>query len=138
MKKLLTGKVALVAGATRGAGRGIAVQLGAAGAIVYVTGRTTRSQRSEMNRPETIADHSAQSENHAQPHQRLVRQSRPRSLPDLPAAPSRLTPSRRTPYRAEAALLFLCVNTSEVRSLLSIKRATQFLDLTRPCAARHL
>jgi NAD(P)-dependent dehydrogenase (short-subunit alcohol dehydrogenase family) len=46
--------VALVAGATRGAGRGIAVQLGAAGATVYVTGRTTRSQRSEMNRPETI------------------------------------------------------------------------------------
>lgn len=52
----LKGKVALVAGATRGAGRGIAVQLGAAGAIVYVTGRTTRSQRSEMNRPETIEE----------------------------------------------------------------------------------
>ena len=34
MEKLLTGKVALVAGATRGAGRGIAVQLGAAGATV--------------------------------------------------------------------------------------------------------
>lgn len=50
----LAGKVALVAGATRGAGRGIAVQLGAAGATVYVTGRTTGSQRSEMNRPETI------------------------------------------------------------------------------------
>jgi NAD(P)-dependent dehydrogenase (short-subunit alcohol dehydrogenase family) len=50
----LAGKVALVAGATRGAGRGIAVQLGAAGATVYVTGRTTRSRRSEMNRPETI------------------------------------------------------------------------------------
>ncbi len=47
-------QVALVAGATRGAGRGIAVQLGAAGATVYVTGRTTRSQRSEMNRAETI------------------------------------------------------------------------------------
>jgi len=46
----------LVAGATRGAGRGIAVQLGAAGATVYVTGRTTRSQRSEMNRPETIEE----------------------------------------------------------------------------------
>ncbi len=52
----LAGKVALVAGATRGAGRGIAVQLGAAGATVYVTGRTTRSQRSEMNRPETIEE----------------------------------------------------------------------------------
>ena len=55
----LTGKVALVAGATRGAGRGIAVQLGAAGATVYVTGRTTRAQRSEMNRPETIEETAA-------------------------------------------------------------------------------
>ena len=52
-------KVALVAGATRGAGRGIAVQLGAAGATVYVTGRTTRSQSSEMNRPETIEETAA-------------------------------------------------------------------------------
>jgi NAD(P)-dependent dehydrogenase (short-subunit alcohol dehydrogenase family) len=56
MEKSLAGKVALVAGATRGAGRGIAVQLGAAGATVYVTGRTTRAQRSEMNRPETIEE----------------------------------------------------------------------------------
>ena len=55
----LKGKTALVAGATRGAGRGIAVQLGAAGATVYVTGRTTRSQRSEMNRPETIEETAA-------------------------------------------------------------------------------
>src|SRR6266850_5171710 len=55
----LTGKIALVAGATRGAGRGIAVQLGAAGATVYVTGRTSRSQRSEMNRPETIEETAA-------------------------------------------------------------------------------
>jgi NAD(P)-dependent dehydrogenase (short-subunit alcohol dehydrogenase family) len=52
----LAGKVALVAGGTRGAGRGIAVQLGAAGATVYVTGRTTRSASSDMNRPETIED----------------------------------------------------------------------------------
>jgi len=52
----LHGKVALVAGATRGAGRGIAVELGAAGATVYVTGRTTRTRRSEYNRPETIED----------------------------------------------------------------------------------
>ncbi|MET0515748.1 MAG: SDR family oxidoreductase [Nitrospiraceae bacterium] len=59
MKKPLTGKVALVAGATRGAGRGIAVQLGGAGATVYVTGRTSRSQRSEMNRPETIEETAA-------------------------------------------------------------------------------
>jgi NAD(P)-dependent dehydrogenase (short-subunit alcohol dehydrogenase family) len=54
MMTSLAGKVALVAGASRGAGRGIAMQLGAAGATVYVTGRTSRSQRSEMNRPETI------------------------------------------------------------------------------------
>jgi NAD(P)-dependent dehydrogenase (short-subunit alcohol dehydrogenase family) len=52
----LAGKIALVAGATRGAGRGIALELGAAGATVYCTGRTTRAQRSEYNRPETIDD----------------------------------------------------------------------------------
>ncbi|MEU6840284.1 SDR family oxidoreductase [Streptomyces sp. NPDC046716] len=52
----LRGRVALVAGATRGAGRGIAVELGAAGATVYVTGRTTRERRSEYDRPETIED----------------------------------------------------------------------------------
>lgn len=52
----LKGKVALVAGATRGAGRGIAVELGAAGATVYVTGRTTRSQPSEYGRPESIEE----------------------------------------------------------------------------------
>ncbi|GAA2204749.1 SDR family oxidoreductase [Streptomyces bangladeshensis] len=52
----LEGKVALVAGATRGAGRGIAVELGAAGATVYVTGRSTRAHRSEYDRPETIED----------------------------------------------------------------------------------
>lgn len=52
----LKGKVALVAGATRGAGRGIAVELGAAGATVYCTGRTTRTQSSEYNRPETIEE----------------------------------------------------------------------------------
>lgn len=52
----MTGKIALVAGGTRGAGRGIAVELGAAGATVYVTGRSTRNKRSEMNRPETIEE----------------------------------------------------------------------------------
>jgi NAD(P)-dependent dehydrogenase (short-subunit alcohol dehydrogenase family) len=52
----LAGKVALVAGATRGAGRQIAVQLGAAGATVYATGRSTRGHRSEMDRPETIEE----------------------------------------------------------------------------------
>lgn len=56
MSQALKGKVALVAGATRGAGRGIAVELGAAGATVYCTGRTTRTARSEMNRPETIEE----------------------------------------------------------------------------------
>jgi NAD(P)-dependent dehydrogenase (short-subunit alcohol dehydrogenase family) len=59
MESSLEGKVALVAGASRGAGRGIAVQLGAAGATVYVSGRTTRSQRSEMDRPETIEETAA-------------------------------------------------------------------------------
>jgi NAD(P)-dependent dehydrogenase (short-subunit alcohol dehydrogenase family) len=52
----LEGKVALVAGATRGAGRGIAVELGVAGATVYVTGRSTRERRSEYDRPETLED----------------------------------------------------------------------------------
>jgi len=52
----LTGKVALVAGATRGAGRGTAVALGEAGATVYCTGRTTRERRSEYDRPETIEE----------------------------------------------------------------------------------
>lgn len=52
----LKGKVALVAGATRGAGRGIAAELGAAGATVYVTGRTTRERASEYQRPETIEE----------------------------------------------------------------------------------
>src|SRR3954466_2395824 len=52
----LTGNVALVAGATRGAGRGTAVALGEAGATVYCAGRTTRERRSEYDRPETIEE----------------------------------------------------------------------------------
>jgi NAD(P)-dependent dehydrogenase (short-subunit alcohol dehydrogenase family) len=56
MKRPLDGKVALVAGATRGAGRGTAVALGEAGATVYCTGRSTRERRSEYDRPETIEE----------------------------------------------------------------------------------
>jgi NAD(P)-dependent dehydrogenase (short-subunit alcohol dehydrogenase family) len=48
--------IALVAGATRGSGRGIAVGLGEAGATVYCTGRSTRGHRSEVDRPETIEE----------------------------------------------------------------------------------
>lgn len=48
--------VAVVSGATRGCGRGIAVELGAIGATVYVTGRTTRASASPMGRPETIEE----------------------------------------------------------------------------------
>lgn len=49
-------RTALVAGATRGGGRGIAVALGEAGMTVYCTGRTTRGERSEYDRPETIEE----------------------------------------------------------------------------------
>jgi NAD(P)-dependent dehydrogenase (short-subunit alcohol dehydrogenase family) len=52
----MSGKVALVTGATRGAGRGTAVALGEAGATVYCTGRTTGTKRSEYDRPETIEE----------------------------------------------------------------------------------
>lgn len=53
----LSGKVALVAGATRGAGRAIATELARAGAYVYATGRSSRvAGPSEIGRPETIED----------------------------------------------------------------------------------
>lgn len=52
----LNGTIALVTGATRGAGRAIAIELGRAGATVYVTGRTTRAHTSEIGRKETIED----------------------------------------------------------------------------------
>ncbi|MCL4394178.1 MAG: SDR family oxidoreductase [Chloroflexi bacterium] len=52
MKHSLAAQVALVAGATRGAGRGIAVELGAAGATVYCTGRSVRGRTT--SRPESI------------------------------------------------------------------------------------
>jgi NAD(P)-dependent dehydrogenase (short-subunit alcohol dehydrogenase family) len=55
--KRLSGKVALVAGATRGAGRAIAVELARAGATVYATGRSSRvAGPSEVGRPETIEE----------------------------------------------------------------------------------
>lgn len=52
--KPLKGKIAVVAGATRGVGRAIAVSLGEAGATVYCTGRSTREKLSDMGRTETI------------------------------------------------------------------------------------
>ncbi|MET0685178.1 MAG: SDR family oxidoreductase [Solirubrobacteraceae bacterium] len=55
----LDGRVALVAGATRGAGRGIAVALGEAGATVYCTGRSAGGRRSEYDRPETLEETAA-------------------------------------------------------------------------------
>src|SRR5438874_10937280 len=54
--KPLIGHVALVAGATRGAGRGIARALGDAGATVYCTGRSVRGAPSAYGRPETIEE----------------------------------------------------------------------------------
>jgi NAD(P)-dependent dehydrogenase (short-subunit alcohol dehydrogenase family) len=56
LKDSLHGQAALVTGGTRGAGRGMAIELGAAGATVYVTGRSTRSSRSPVDRAETIED----------------------------------------------------------------------------------
>lgn len=57
-REALRGRVAVVAGATRGAGRGIAAALGEAGATVYCTGRSSRSGRggSDYERPETIEE----------------------------------------------------------------------------------
>ncbi|MEU1896617.1 SDR family oxidoreductase [Streptomyces pristinaespiralis] len=58
--KPLGGKIALVAGATRGAGRAMAVELGAAGATVYVTGRTTRTSVSEVGRATETVEETAE------------------------------------------------------------------------------
>jgi len=54
--KPLAGKVAVVAGGTRGCGRGISVMLGEAGATVYVTGRSVRGHAATAGRPETIEE----------------------------------------------------------------------------------
>lgn len=59
MTNRLAGKVALVAGATRGAGRAIAAALGAAGARVYATGRSVRGAPSDLGRAETIDETAA-------------------------------------------------------------------------------
>ncbi len=56
MRQVLKGKIALVAGATRGAGRGIAIALGEAGATVYCTGRSSRGRPATPGRPETIEE----------------------------------------------------------------------------------
>src|SRR5438552_9130247 len=55
----LSGQIAVVAGATRGAGRGIARALGEAGATVYCTGRSVKGQPSPYKRPETIDETAA-------------------------------------------------------------------------------
>jgi NAD(P)-dependent dehydrogenase (short-subunit alcohol dehydrogenase family) len=55
-KQVLREKIALVAGATRGAGRGIAIALGEAGTTVYCTGRSTRKRGATRGRPETIEE----------------------------------------------------------------------------------
>jgi NAD(P)-dependent dehydrogenase (short-subunit alcohol dehydrogenase family) len=59
MPGALEGRVAVVAGGTRGAGRGISIALGEQGATVYVTGRSTHGRRSDMGRPETIDETAA-------------------------------------------------------------------------------
>src|SRR5262245_50335690 len=59
MNRPLAGKIAVVAGATRGAGRGIATALGEAGATVYCTGRSVAGNPGMKNRPETVDETAA-------------------------------------------------------------------------------
>ncbi|WP_113904135.1 MULTISPECIES: SDR family oxidoreductase [Brevibacterium] len=74
-QRALAGRVALVAGATRGAGRAIAVSLARAGAHVWCTGRSTAGRPSDYGRPETldgtlalIAEHGGRAEAHVCDH----------------------------------------------------------------------
>ena len=92
MSQPLQGKVALVAGATRGGGRGIAVALGEAGATVYATGRSTREQRSEVDRPgDDRGDRRAGHRGGRRGHRRRGRP--PRARRRSPAWSSASTPS---------------------------------------------
>ena len=112
MEKLLAGKIALIAATLRD-GRGIAVQLGAVGATVYVTGRTSGSNRSQMNRLETILRLGMASLNRAACRPRCRSPKRAR----LPVPPRFELPMRE-PRRAQDGL-------PEPRSLMAAALITR-------------